>query len=84
MIKNNKIKILMRIFLETPLKIFVLLFLSYVKTISSIVKIPAISKYVSDIYKLTSIFPFRSMLDIVLTFFNNITKEVIQWKLKTY
>ena len=78
MIKNNKIKTLMRTFLETPLKIFVLLFLSYVKTISSIVKIPAISKYVSDIYKLTSIFPFRSMLDIVLTFFNNITKEVIQ------
>ena len=84
MIKNNKIKILLRIFLETPLKIFILLFLSYVKTISSIVKVPAISKYVSDIYKLTSIFPFRSMLDIVLTFFNNITKEVIQWKLKTY
>ena len=78
MIKNNKTKTLIRTFLETPLKIFVLLFLSYVKTISSIVKIPAISKYVSDIYKLTSIFPFRSMLDIVLTFFNNITKEVIQ------
>lgn len=75
MIKNNKIKTLLRIFLETPLKIFILLFLSYVKTISSIVK-PAISKYVSDIYKLTSIFPFRSMLDIVLTFFNNINKEV--------
>ena len=76
MMKNNKIKTLMRTFLETPLKIFVLLFLSYVKTISSIVKVPAISKYVSDIYKLTSIFPFRSMLDIVLTFFNNINKEV--------
>ena len=77
MIKNNKIKTLMRTFLETPLKIFILLFLSYVKTISSIVKVPAISKYVSDIYKLTSIFHFRSMLDIVLTFFNNINKEVI-------
>ena len=77
MIKNNKIKILLRIFLETPLKIFILLFLSYVKTISSIVKVPAISKYVSDIYKLTSIFHFRSMLDIVLTFFNNYNQEVI-------
>ncbi len=82
MIKSNKIKTLMRTFLETPLKIFVLLFLSYVKTISSIVKIPAISKYVSDIYKLTSIFPFRSMLDIVLTFFNNINKEVKRCRLK--
>ena len=82
MIKNNKIKTLMRTFLETPLKIFVLLFLSYVKTISSIVKIPAISKYVSDIYKLTSIFPFRSMLDIVLTFFNIINKEVKRCRLK--
>ena len=82
MIKNNKIKTLMRTFLETPLKIFVLLFLSYVKTISSIVKVPAISKYVSDIYKLTSIFPFRSMLDIVLTFFNNINKEVKRCRLK--
>ena len=82
MIKKNKIKTLMRTFLETPLKIFVLLFLSYVKTISSIVKVPAISKYVSDIYKLTSIFPFRSMLDIVLTFFNNINKEVKRCRLK--
>ena len=82
MIKNNKIKTLLRIFLETPLKIFILLFLSYVKTISSIVKVPAISKYVSDIYKLTSIFPFRSMLDIVLTFFNNINKEVKRCRLK--
>jgi hypothetical protein len=82
MIKNNKIKILLRIFLETPLKIFILLFLSYVKTISSIVKVPAISKYVSDIYKLTSIFHFRSMLDIVLTFFNNINKEVKRCRLK--
>ena len=82
MIKNNKTKTLIRTFLETPLKIFVLLFLSYVKTISSIVKIPAISKYVSDIYKLTSIFPFRSMLDIVLTFFNNINKEVKRCRLK--
>jgi hypothetical protein len=82
MIKNNKIKILLRIFLETPLKIFILLFLSYVKTISSIVKVPAISKYVSDIYKLTSIFHFRSMLDIVLTFFNNINKEVKKCRLK--
>ena len=83
MIRNNKIKTLLRIFLETPLKIFVLLFLSYVKTISSIVKVPAISKYVSDIYKLTSIFHFRSMLDIVLTFFNNINKEVKRCRLKT-
>jgi hypothetical protein len=82
MIKNNKIKILLRIFLETPLKIFILLFLSYVKTMSSIVKVPAISKYVSDIYKLTSIFHFRSMLDIVLTFFNNINKEVKRCRLK--
>ena len=82
MIKNNKIKTLLRIFLETPLKIFILLFLSYVKTISSIVKVPAISKYVSDIYKLTSIFHFRSMLDIVLTFFNNINKEVKRCRLK--
>ena len=82
MIKNNKIKTLLRIFLETPLKIFILLFLSYVKTISSIVKVPAISKYVSDIYKLTSIFHFRSMLDIVLTFFNNINKEVKRSRLK--
>ena len=82
MIKNNKIKTLLRIFLETPLKIFILLFLSYVKTISSIVKVPAISKYVSDIYKLTSIFPFRAMLDIVLTFFNNINKEVKRCRLK--
>jgi hypothetical protein len=82
MIKNNKIKILLRIFLETPLKIFILLFLSYVKTISSIVKFPAISKYVSDIYKLTSIFHFRSMLDIVLTFFNNYNQEVKRCRLK--
>ena len=82
MIKNNKIKILLRIFLETPLKVFILLFLSYVKTMSSIVKVPAISKYVSDIYKLTSIFHFRSMLDIVLTFFNNINKEVKRCRLK--
>jgi len=34
MIKNNKIKILLRIFLETPLKIFVLLFLSFLITIN--------------------------------------------------
>ena len=33
MIKNNKIKTLMRTFLETPLKIFVLLFLSFLITI---------------------------------------------------
>ena len=33
MIKNNKIKTLMRTFLETPLKIFVLLFLSFSITI---------------------------------------------------
>ena len=87
MIKNNKYKVPLYgsigITTEcTLLTYFYLLFLSYVKTISSIVKVPAISKYVSDIYKLTSIFHFRSMLDIVLTFFNNINKEVKRCRLK--
>ena len=82
MIKNNKYKVPLYgsigITTEcTLLTYFYLLFLSYVKTISSIVKVLAISKYVSDIYKLTSIFHFRSMLDIVLTFSITIIKR---WK----
>ncbi len=82
MIKNNRYKVPLhgsiRIMPECALlTYFYLLFLSCVKTISSIVKVPAISKYVSDIYKLTSIFHFRSMLDIVLTFLITITKR---WK----
>ena len=82
MIRNNKYKVPLYgsigITTEcTLLTYFYLLFLSYVKTISSIVKVPAISKYVSDIYKLTSIFHFRLMLDIVLTFLITITKR---WK----
>tara|TARA_R100000995_G_scaffold46396_1_gene21935 strand:- start:646 stop:888 length:243 start_codon:yes stop_codon:yes gene_type:complete len=80
MIKNNRYKVPLhgsiRIMPECALlTYFYLLFLSCVKTISSIVKVPAISKYVSDIYKLTSIFHFRSMLDIVLTFLITITKR---------
>ena len=82
MIRNNKYKVPLhgsiRIMPECALlTYFYLLFLSCVKTISSIVKVPAISKYVSDIYKLTSIFHFRLMLDIVLTFLITITKR---WK----